>query len=162
MRAVLLLMSSLDHFSQLLPISCFLLGCVFIFYVLAFVSACLCKYGLCKYICTFMCACAHCLCNYSSWFSVFWCPPVLMLGLYAALSHLFSSSACTIRRWRLNNVLSEWGGWAALGVWWVTLREKLNAHITVDGCVGECLLSAFLSILLMIDFPVYELQRASV
>lgn len=57
-------MSSLDHFTQLLPISCSLWACVFIFYVRTFVCLCVCKYRLCKYIWWIhgrLCVCALCI-----------------------------------------------------------------------------------------------------
>lgn len=133
-------MSSLDHFSQLLPISCFLWGCVFIFYVLTFVCPCLCKYRLCKYICAFMWMCA---CLFTVFLFVYAPTLITSLPMLVSLttgalllrSHWFSASAYHLKRKRKKNeldALRQVVFTQGLGVWGWNFR---CAQLRVCGCM---------------------------
>lgn len=161
-------MSSLDHFSQLLPISCSLWGCVFIFYVLAFVCICMCKYRLCKYIwwiqrclCLCVCVCAlyyihvnlyvclrvcSCLCQYQSWLPVFCCLTTVVVS-FDCIDLVLLHAVMKDKKWTACSWV--WGNWSAPSFIMVLRRRRARWREENGGvwglwnscsaaCVYEC------------------------
>lgn len=125
-------MSSLDHFSQLLPISCFLWGS-FSSFMRPYLCALVCANMDCANTSAHLCVCVcvlvslhcvcPCLCKYLSWLPVLWCRPVWPLGLL--YSGCTDAAQAHIKRLKINNVSEYEAAGLRPGLWRGRLRSQL-------------------------------------